>query len=210
VFVELIESLRCPNDHEESSLIASAGRTVDRHIVDGLLGCPLCGAEYRIVEGEARFGAPASRARAEQASAETAMRLAAFLELTDTRGYAALCGRWASHADAVIRVAESLLVLVNAPQIPLPDVAARMLVGDKLPLATGSIRGIAIDGPTATLFAEAVRALRIGGRLVADASLALPAGVSELVRDDHVWVAEKNAAPGTAPRLVSLKRSGKS
>ena len=32
MFVELIESLRCPRDHEESPLIASSGRTVERHI----------------------------------------------------------------------------------------------------------------------------------------------------------------------------------
>jgi len=44
VFVELIEALRCPRPHEDAHLVASATRTEARHIVDGVLGCPVCGA----------------------------------------------------------------------------------------------------------------------------------------------------------------------
>ena len=209
MFVELIESLRCPNDHEESPLIASSRRTVERHILDGVLGCPVCSAEFMIRDGEARFAEPPRRAAAESPSTETGMRLAAFLELTDARGYAILAGRWASHADTVTRLAETPLVLVNAPDAPLPDVAARLLVGSALPFATGSMRGVALDAASRELADDAVRVLRTGGRLVGDASLPLPDGVTEIVRDDRVWIAEKSAAPDSAPRLVSLKRGGK-
>ena len=210
MFVELIELLRCPNDHEESPLIASSTRTVERHILDGILGCPVCNREFVIRDGETRFGEPLQRAGAEAPSTETGMRLAAFLELTDARGYAVLAGRFANHADAVARLAETPLVLLNAPDMPLPDVAARILVNGSIPFATGSMRGVALDASSGALASEAVRVLRIGGRLVGDASLALPDGVTEIVRDERAWIAEKSAAPeSSAPRLVSLKRGGK-
>jgi hypothetical protein len=211
VFVELIEQLRCPRDHEEAHLVASADRTEDRHIVEGTLGCAVCGAEFRIARGEAWFddAAPGAAAAGRGGDAETAMRLAAFLELTDARGFALLLGTWALHADQLQRLADTALVLVNPPQGLLPDAAAVIHAAGALPFAAGAARAAALDGeqPPA-LIASAVRAVRTAGRLVGPTTLPLPSGVRELVRDDRVWVAEKSAAPDQpAPRLVSLKRA---
>ena len=55
MFIELVDALRCPVSHEESWLVASATQTDARHIVDGLLGCPVCQAEYPIRQGVADF-----------------------------------------------------------------------------------------------------------------------------------------------------------
>ena len=55
MFIELVDALRCPVAHEESWLVASATHTDARHIVDGLLGCPVCHAEYPIRQGVADF-----------------------------------------------------------------------------------------------------------------------------------------------------------
>jgi hypothetical protein len=76
----------------------------------------------------------------------------------------------------------------------------------RVPVAAGSLRGVALDerNAGAVLAADAVRALRAGGRLVAPASSPLPDGVGELARDDTVWVAERREAP----RLVPLGRGG--
>ena len=64
------------------------------------------------------------RRRGETPSDETAMRLAAFLQLTDARGAALLCGRYASHALLVAGLSETPLVLANAaPDVP-PDAGA--------------------------------------------------------------------------------------
>ena len=83
MFVELIELLRCPRPHEEAQLVASASRTEARHIVEGLLGCPVCGAEFRIVNGVVVFDEPAKGTRSERANAETAMRLRRFAARLD-------------------------------------------------------------------------------------------------------------------------------
>ncbi|MDE3054540.1 MAG: hypothetical protein KGJ70_11690, partial [Gemmatimonadota bacterium] len=50
---------------------------------------------------------------------------------------------------------------------------------------------------------RAVETLRPGGRLVAPARLPVPAGVTELARDEAVWVAERDAGAGG---LVPLAR----
>jgi hypothetical protein len=46
-----------------------------------------------------------------------------------------------------------------------------------------------------------VQATRTAGRLVAPAQAALPEGVRELVRDEHVWVGEREAPPSALVRL---------
>lgn len=211
MFVELIEALRCPQPHEETQLVVSASRTEARHIVDGVLGCPVCGAEFVVSHGVARFGEPAATTPRERPDAETAMRLAAFLELTDARGFALLCGRWGAHVDGILRLTDAPLVLVNpAPGAP-PDVPAGIVMTrDAMPFATSSARALALDPHGTGDFARsAVRAVRPGGRVLGPVTLELPTGVTELVRDDRVWVGEKDAAPDhpAAPRLVSIKRA---
>src|SRR5262245_13560594 len=98
MFVELIESLRCPRHLESGAdaphLVASATRSEARHIIDGVLGCPECGAEFPIVNGVVRFERAVRPTDDEQPSEDSAMRLAALLDLTDARWFALLCGRW--------------------------------------------------------------------------------------------------------------------
>ena len=207
MFVELIELLRCPNAHEETPLVVSAERTVDRHLVQGMLGCPVCRAEFPIANGVAEFGA-APRVRPEAPDAESAMRLAAFLELNEVRRFAILCGRHASQADQVARIAQTPLVLVNGPA-DAGNAAASMRVKDAMPFAAGAAHAAALDESVVpALAASIVAVVRPGGRVVGPASMAPPAGVREIVRDDRMWVAEKIAAPvDPAPRLVTLKRA---
>lgn len=208
MFVEFIETLRCPRPHDETPLVASALRTEERHIVDGVLGCPVCGAEFTIADGVARFGEPETLAAGERPSTETAMRLAAFLELTDARGFALLFGGWGSHADQVRRLSDTPLLLVNPPATAVADVAAVLVTGDDLPLAGGSARAAALDLLASdSLIRSAIRAVKMRGRVLGPLALALPDGLTELVRDDRVWVAEKTAASDTTPRLVRIGRA---
>ena len=211
VFVELIEHLRCPRPHEESPLVVAASRTQARHIMDGVLGCPVCNAEFAIVDGVARFAERARTARADAPSDEEAMRLAAFLQLTDARGAAVLTGRFASQAAGVSAMAEAPLVLVNAPAGATTDVAASLEVGEVFPFVAATLRAAAIDeSATPALAQSIVRAVRGGGRVLGAAAVPMPDGLTEIVRDDRVWVAEKSAASESAtPRLVSLSRAPK-
>ena len=209
MFVELIETLRCPRPHEDAQLVASSTRTEARHIVDGVLGCPVCGAEFTIANGVARFGEQPQATQPEAPDPETAMRIAAFLELTDARGFALLCGRWGAHVDQVQRLTETQLVLVNPPSDVPADVAAGVvLTSEGMPFAAGSARALALDGPASSDFiTSAIRAVRAGGRVLGPASLALPEDVTEIARDARMWVGEKTAASDATPRLVSIKKA---
>jgi uncharacterized protein YbaR (Trm112 family) len=209
VLIELVDDLRCPRPHEETWLVAAADRTVDRDIVEGTLGCPICHAEYPIRDGAVWFGEPgprqASTVPALKADPEQAMQLAAFLDLSDARGFALLAGSWGAVAPLLRSVAPTQLVVLN----PATSVDSRhgisvLHVAAGIPLASGSCRGVAlgVEHATPDYTDAALRVLMPRGRLVAPAAMALPAGVTELARDHMLWVAERAAAP---PNLVTLR-----
>lgn len=208
MFVELLESLRCPRGHDETSLVASAARTDARHIVEGTLGCPVCGAEFPIRAGVTFFDdAPASVASAAVAKpdAETAMRLAAFLELTDVHGFAILVGRWGAQADQIARLAPTPLVLVNPPEIVAGDIAAIIRTRSAAPFAAGSARAAAIDERTSPALTDSlVQIVRPGGRVVGPIDVPVPRALTEIVRDSQLWIASK--ADARPPALVPIRR----
>ena len=210
MFIELIEALRCPRHDEDSALVAAAERTESRHILDGVLGCPVCGAEFRIAKGIAYFDEPRTPTRHESADAETGMRVAAFLELTDARSFAVLCGRWGAQLDFLLRLTQTPLVLLNPPPDTPVDAAAGVLITrDVAPFAADSVRAAALDAGNDPLAASMIRAVRPRGRMIGPESLRVSGGVTEIARDARMWVGEKAAAPdgeGT-PRLVPLKRA---
>lgn len=209
MFIELVDTLRCPTPHEESWLVLASTRMVARHVLEGTLGCPVCAAEYPIHDGVVDFRRAASgpRATAEPADAEQAMRLAAFLGLDDAQGFAVLMGQWGSHALELRGLVECPLILVDPPlEVDASPGLSILLTDGPLPLAAGAARGTALDvagpaGAPGERIASAVRATRVKGRVVGRLSLALPAGVTELARDDRDWVAERDAQ---ASPLVTL------
>src|SRR5687768_17696390 len=90
MFIELVESLRCPRPHELTWLVASTLEMAGRDIRRGLLGCPSCSARYPIRDGVVDFQTrdgttpiPDSTPLAEPGGdPELAMRVAALLDLT--------------------------------------------------------------------------------------------------------------------------------
>jgi uncharacterized protein YbaR (Trm112 family) len=199
MFIELVDALRCPVPHEESWLVASALRMQDRHILDGALGCPICHAEYPIVSGVVDFrrAAPRVLPAGTEPDAEQAMRLAAFLSLSDATGFAVLLGAWGAHAPELIAQVDTPLVLVDPPADVMAQPRVSIIRSDgELPLAVGAARGVAIDADAATdaaRLASAVRALRVKGRIIAPATAEVPEGIRELARDDTLWVGEREA-----------------
>jgi uncharacterized protein YbaR (Trm112 family) len=205
MFVELLELLRCPRPHDESPLIAAASRTEARHIIDGSLGCPVCGAEFPIKAGVTYFENAPPSTGAEKPNAELAMRLAAFLELSDTPGFAILCGRWGAHADQINRLTQTPLVLVNPPSTVAGEIAAIIRAGDVVPFTGGCARAAALDEQTSRPLAESLaHAVRPGGRVVGPAAFPLPRALTEIVRDHQLWIAAKNDA--RPPALVPIRR----
>lgn len=200
MFVELIEHLRCPAQHEPTALVVAATRAENRHILDGILGCPQCGAEYRVRDGITRLG-DAPPVAAVAPAMDVAMRLAAFLELTDPRGFAVLSGAWCAHAEPLSRLVETPLVLVNPPEGAVLDGASAVLAtGGPVPIAEGAARALALD--TNAVRADTVAVVRTGGRVVAPANVPTPPSLREIARDGQDWVAER--VGDLAPRLVGL------
>ena len=211
MFIELVDALRCPASHEDSWLVVASHRLVARHVLDGTLGCPVCKAEYPIVDGvvDLSGGGALRGAASEPASAEEAMRLAAFLGLDDGLGFATLMGSWGAHALELRGLIECPIVLVDPPaDIDATPGISIIRTAGPVPLAAGSTRGIAIDAEHlhAGRVTSAVRATKAKGRVVGPASLPLPAELRELARDERVWVGERETA-GSAP--VMLQRASR-
>lgn len=205
MFVELIESLRCPRDHTESPLVVTASRTDARHIMEGMLGCPVCQAEFPIRAGEALFSSSRDASVAAP-SEETAMRLAAFLDLTDARGFAILCGAWGAHAEEVRAISHTPLLMVNPPEGLDVSGTGIVRVHGRLPVAPSSARAAALDETDdQVLLTSTVTAVRSGGRVIGPVSLPLPAGVHELTRDAQTWIAEKEVFHAIGGRILPTR-----
>ncbi len=204
MFIELVDALRCPAVHEESWLVASADHMEARHIMQGSLGCPVCGATYPVEDGVVDFRPSPESAlpESEAPQPERAFRLAALLDLSDTRGFAVLLGTWGAQATLLAGQVETPFLLVDPPAdtVAAPGISVIRSDGE-IPLATGSARGVAIDAASAPRIASAARIARPNGRLVAPASLPVPAGVHELARDGELWVGERE---GTTSPIVRL------
>jgi uncharacterized protein YbaR (Trm112 family) len=212
VFIELVDVLRCPTPHEETWLVLASKRLIDRDVMEGTLGCPVCAVEYPILDGIARFdhGAPQLTEGAAANEAE-ALRLAALLNLADPRGYAVLVGATGALGPLVATMTDVQLVLVNPPSgigMGLGVSGLTTPAGSAmLPLAAGSARAVALDvHASIELAATAVELLGSGGRLVAPVSVDVPNGLSELARDDRVWVAERSAPLATSGIITLTRR----
>lgn len=214
MFIELVDVLRCIREHEDSWLVAAAYRMEARDIVEGELGCHICGARYPVREGVADFtvgtesGAPtadtASSGAPESPSADDLMRAAAMLHHTEGPGFTLLAGAWSRYATALAAMTPVPIIVMN----PLHDISmgggvSGVLASNRLPFANASARAAAFDEKMADdpLLTEAVRVLRDGARLVAPATAAVPRGTQEIARDEAFWVAQRE--PRSAP-LVGL------
>ncbi|NUO63715.1 MAG: hypothetical protein HOQ11_02725 [Gemmatimonadaceae bacterium] len=204
---EIVDTLRCLGAHDESWLVAAADHTEDRHIMRGVLGCPVCRARYPIDAGVADFteGRGASSAAATEGPPfedDDAMKLAAMLDLTSGGGYVLLLGRWARLAHALRELAPVMVIVANPPAgVEMGNGVSGISIADRVPLAAGSARGVAIDVGSSALADSAIARVRPGGRVVGEAEVELPAGVELLARDERHWVGARRGG-GPLLRLV--------
>lgn len=210
MFIELVDALRCPAAHEESWLVASADRMESRHIVEGVLGCPVCSRQFPVRSGVVDFRTSDGNAlsASPQPDAASATRLAAFMNLTDAQGFALLIGSRGAHAELLMQLVETPLILVDPPAniSGQPGISVIRTDGEALPLARGAARSTAIDAASPRRAHAAADATRVMGRIVAPAELALPMGVRELARDEVDWVGERESS-ATAPIALHVRRS---
>ncbi|MGK2961620.1 MAG: hypothetical protein ACSLFK_05655 [Gemmatimonadaceae bacterium] len=203
MFIELIDLLRCPAEHEDSWLVAAFTKMEQRFVMEGQLGCPVCLATYLIRAGVAEFaGAPASSDEMQSAAgADEAMRVAAMLGLTRPGSVAALCGSSGATAPAIAELTGARIIVAN-PLGPGGESERVGIVtaGSRLPVAPGSLDGIVVESSSDQAIGEALRVLKPGGRIVAPAATLAAGRFVELARDDRNVVGE------TPSPLVALGR----
>ena len=213
---ELVDTLRCLSIHEESWLVAAADEIDGRHIKRGLLGCPVCHARYPIEQGIADFtGGDRVPIALDEGIAlgdeSVAMKLAAMLDLTEPSGYVVLVGAWARVAAALREVVPVMVLAVNPPpDVAMGDGVSGVATIDRIPVAAGSARGIALDSREISPLAAVdptlgLGAVRPGGRVVGTAAVPVPDGVSVVAKDAEHWVGTR-ASGSPLIRLVRNPR----
>ena len=212
MFIELIDQLRCINDHPDTWLVASFETVSNRFVLEASLGCPSCSAQYGIHEGIADFSAgvglpscEAERAAASHNREEHATRAGAYLAATEPGATIVLGGLWTYAAEELNEIAEVRVLALNAPDAvkESPNVGL-VRVGSQIPVAPASVFGVALDAWfPAELLASAVRAVRPGGRIVGPVTISAPPELAVLAHDDEYWVAEK------PPEVVKLSRASR-
>lgn len=210
MFIELIDLLRCPRDHEETWLVAAFSRVEDRFVLEAKLGCPVCGEGYHVTDGIADFRAPHSGVSGAappgnglvRGDDETQIvRYAAMLGLERPGAVIILDEEAARLAQHLAAMTETRIVALN-PHSPLGESERIAVVfsDSRIPLARASVDGVVVTSGTEAKMDEAARTLRPGGRIVAPAETKLGGRFRELARDGHNVVGE------SLGELVALSR----
>lgn len=192
--------------------MATSTRTANRHIVEGTLGCPVCKATFAIVDGEARFGSSASLLSTRVLDDDASFRLAAQLHLVEAPLPILLVGGWSRAVTPLRRIVPHVTMFVgDARTVVTQDerVSALRLPLRGIPLASGALRGVALDADHsgADWCDESARVMCSGGRLVVPAAHELDEALWRvLARDDTATVAERLP---TASAPVTLRRAPK-
>ena len=205
MFIELIDAIRCPAEHPPSALVAAFDEILDRDVVSGMLGCPVCRSEFQIKKGElwlvtTAMPSPATRALNPD---EDALRLAASLDLRSETGFAILRGAWCALADRIVNISPTHLVLLDPP-LNTPRGTGRSIIhaGGTVPFSPSTAVAATIDDDERA-YALTI-AVKPGGRLVGPANIDLPRGAKQIVRDERWWVAER----GNESAPIQLGRRG--
>lgn len=227
--VELADLFRCPAHAGDGWLVVAAERTQHRVVMEGVLGCPTCGAEYPIRGGVTRFAeAPVSPSAAAQTAAahgpavsdvqiaDDGMRAAALLGALDSSATLAVHGSPIALAREVQRVVPARCIVLDAPDAHAAlDLYAHsdaplavVVTGGRAVIAPGSLTGLWwSEAEPASPPLAVLESLRPRARLVASASVPVPDGFIELARDSRQWVAERSTDMTVAPSgLTQLRR----
>ena len=194
MFIELTDHLRCPADHDESFLVLLPGRMEGRSVRTGHLGCPVCGRTFQLTDGVLDIGdAPASGAVG--GSVLDAEALTTLTGLHGPGGYLTLVGPVASlWSDVAVLNPGVALVAVNPPGEVSDTLELSVLRGARLPIKSGSMRGVVLGRPFAddpSWIREAGRVVLPGLRVVGEGNDPAPELIELLASADGVWVGVK-------------------
>ncbi|CAN5250399.1 hypothetical protein BH23GEM2_BH23GEM2_08710 [soil metagenome] len=183
--------------------MAAIERADGRVILDGRLGCHVCGAQFSIAGGVASFSpAPPAELLAGADGGADPLRIAALLGLESASGVVVLEGGAASAADTLLEMLPVSVLAVNPTQpTPPRERFGAISTAAGIPLRTGVAAGVALVTSASTM--DSARVLRVGGRLLAPTGAEVPAGLTQLARDEREWVAVKT---GTGEAIQLTRR----
>jgi hypothetical protein len=189
VFIELTDHLRCPAEHDESFLVLLPGTMEGRSVRTGDLGCPVCGRTFQLTDGVFDSGDALDFPEIE--SVLDADAITALVGLSGPGGYLTLVGAagtlWSEVAERNSGVA---LVAVNPPATVVDGAGISVIRSSRLPLKTGSMRGVVLSRPFADhpdWVREAARVVLPGLRIVGEGKE--PSDMIELLASaGGVWV----------------------
>lgn len=219
--LELAERLRCPQPHVATPLVVVAQRTVERELLDGFAGCPVCHLEARFVDGDlvmpgaaerrttaddARSAPPATSAEVPRTDpASDLLRLVALLGLAEPGGAVLLTGSYAQCAAPIVAAVDVRVVVVGAVPERIAGVSAVHIADPALPFGDATFRAAAIAADTPLpLLLDVLRAVAPDGRVVGRLPLHRPEQLRELARDEREWVGEVERGAGG---IVPLRRA---
>jgi len=197
MFIELTDHLRCPQDHEESFLVLVPDEMRGRQVLRGRLGCPVCQAEFPIVDGIAEFGGERG-ARPPQpvpGGGPDPAAILAFLGIEGPGGYVALLGDAARFAGPLMDLLPGVhFVAVNPPGDSAPSERLSILRAARLPLKRRALRGVVVGRPEAEDPAwcrEAFEALLPGLRAAGTGAVPDAVGFELLGQAGGWWVGRR-------------------
>jgi uncharacterized protein YbaR (Trm112 family) len=191
MFIELTDHLRCPSDHDESFLVLLPDRVEGRRVIEGQLGCPVCGRTFELSDGVLDTG-DAAEPRASTPSALDAEALTALVGLSGPGGYLTLVGSVADLWKDIAALNPGVgLVAVN----PGPEVAdapgISVLRSGRIPLKSRSMRGVVLGRPYGDdvhWVDEGARVVLPGLRIVGEGADPPAEMIDLLASADGVWV----------------------
>lgn len=197
MFIELTEILRCPREHQDTYVICVPITMDGRRVVRGVVSCPICQADYPVIDGVVYFSSPDEPVAVSDhhATALTPDAACTFLGLDGPGGYVLLVGHAGRLAAGLADVLPGTqFIAINPPAGVASGATLSVLRSARtVPLKRPSVRG-AVVGPDAAVepwLTETAAALLPGLRLVAELEGAVVPGMAELARGAGVYVGEK-------------------
>ena len=194
MFIELTDHLRCPVDHEESFLVLLPDQVENRSVLTGQLGCPVCGRTFELKNGVLDLGGALDWSD----NGDSLLDAAAITALTGLHGpggYLTLVGNVASMWREVAELNPGVaLVAVNPPSGIAEAPGISVLRAGRLPLKSGSMRGVVLGrsyGAKEDWISEAARVVLPGLRVVGEGPDPSSGLIDLMASADGVWVGTK-------------------
>jgi uncharacterized protein YbaR (Trm112 family) len=191
MFIELTDYLRCPAEHDESFLVLLPDRLEGRSVIAGQLGCPVCGRTFALEAGVLDTGDSPVSAEA-GGTALDPEALTALAGLSGPGGYLTLVGPVADLWEEVAELNPGVALVAVNPSAAMSEApGVSVLRGGRLPLKSGSMRGVVLGRPYGDdpyWVGEATRVVLPGLRVVGE-GVEPPGDLVDLMASaDGVWV----------------------